>query len=964
MPADFTKVYFERSEAWSERIDRYQQEVLSDLLAILPRDCASLLDVGCGNGLLTNQLPQSIRVVGLDPSRAALETVQREKVCADATQIPFADGSFEVVMANDVIEHVRRADEAAIVREMARVASKLVIVTVPFMEDIACASVRCNSCGNLYHLNHHRRAYDIASTRDLPLGSTWRCAARIVTGDFWSREPAPLPRLKAHAGYGLTQHPTAVCPGCGSAETVVPRQSDRALRELEREIAKGAHAPTREMIEMTRCRTELMTVFAKDLSAEEELWARLENASVSSLKAEPRSLYRCDLTGESSRSVDLPRWPVDPRWVRNETDPGRTLVNFPGLHAGSFGVRIEGEASQRGNIVFSQFTDDYKRVDEVEFLPGKFEAVLPATSHRGEYGRLFEFRAAPGIALNSVTLLGPECTREHRKVPETARFVRLEEAEQIWLSIGRYDGDMPVDSWMAKPSESLRLRKLEGDSKELLGKLESTSEFGTIAGNAVRGRRWRVPVARLARPSGGRMHLVSGRCGRFLMICHDQQIDRRILQQASTLVDAGWTGTIVCLSRDDEDQLESDGAISIHRIGLRHIIPDNWMYWGHAVRNWLCHRNHTYGRYLARINGWTYPPQLRLAYGGKNINHPLSFDICFEEAGRRYPADVVVAHDLPALRAGVALAEHWDVPLVYDAHELYSEQVTFTRRQKWICNTREKHFIGRADVVFTVNQSIAEEMGRRYGIKTPRVLLNAGEQPKLPMPEVGPDPIRSRLNLPKDKRIVLLQGGLSPHRNIETLASAAKHLRASDAVVVILGSGSIESELSEIGRRDGTLGSRLFLLPAVPQDQLIAYSAGADLGVIPYPAVDLNTRFCTPNKLFEYIAAGVPIAANDLPELRRYVKDTGFGEVGNTSTPGELAALIDRMLATPGMLEACRARIAEHGRRFSWDTEGQGYLEAVEYVVRTHQLRSEIRTFEAKSDSRTSTVRSPGGSAL
>ena len=68
-----------------------------------------------------------------------------------------------------------------------------------------------------------------------------------------------------------------------------------------------------------------------------------------------------------------------------------------------------------------------------------------------------------------------------------------------------------------------------------------------------------------------------------------------------------------------------------------------------------------------------------------------------------------------------------------------------------------------------------------------------------------------------------------------------------------------------------SFGSRIHFLDPVSQDELLSWTAGADIGIVPYPPIDLNSRLCTPNKLFEFIVAEVPILANDLPELRRFV---------------------------------------------------------------------------------------------
>ena len=83
------------------------------------------------------------------------------------------------------------------------------------------------------------------------------------------------------------------------------------------------------------------------------------------------------------------------------------------------------------------------------------------------------------------------------------------------------------------------------------------------------------------------------------------------------------------------------------------------------------------------------------------------------------------------------------------------------------------------------------------------------------------------------------------------------HVRTPDIALVFLGPGvEKRPELSEIAAGAGTLGSRVFfLLDAVDQRQLLEFTASADIGIIPYPPIDLNSRLCTPNKLFEFIVA-------------------------------------------------------------------------------------------------------------
>src|SRR5205085_12556213 len=78
---------------------------------------------------------------------------------------------------------------------------------------------------------------------------------------------------------------------------------------------------------------------------------------------------------------------------------------------------------------------------------------------------------------------------------------------------------------------------------------------------------------------------------------------------------------------------------------------------------------------------------------------------------------------------------------------------------------------------------------------------------------------------------------------------------------------------------------RVHVIPAVPQRDLLAYCASADVGVIPYQAVDLNNYYTSPNKLFDFIQAGLPIVASDLPYLHKVIVSDGLGVVAKLDSP-------------------------------------------------------------------------------
>jgi glycosyltransferase involved in cell wall biosynthesis len=141
-----------------------------------------------------------------------------------------------------------------------------------------------------------------------------------------------------------------------------------------------------------------------------------------------------------------------------------------------------------------------------------------------------------------------------------------------------------------------------------------------------------------------------------------------------------------------------------------------------------------------------------------------------------------------------------------------------------------------------------------------------------------------------------------------------------------MGWGRLEPELRRQVAAEG-LGERVIFTTPVPQAELLDHTRGADIGVIPYLPVGLNNRYSAPNKLFEYMAAGIPIVASRLPELTRFVDGLRIGRTVEPGDPRALAAAVNGLL---GDAEA-RARIAERAREASleycWQTQAQTLLD-------------------------------------
>lgn len=427
---------------------------------------------------------------------------------------------------------------------------------------------------------------------------------------------------------------------------------------------------------------------------------------------------------------------------------------------------------------------------------------------------------------------------------------------------------------------------------------------------------------------------------KILMLCHDQHLDRRILAQARTLISNGHHVHLLALAFDAESCRETlpDG-LEVTRIGLGEIVPENPTYLAYVDRqrslndllNRTANRKPGYRQLFincftvaSKVNWHLYKFLLLVRYRNSTLADPLPFRSAFTSHGSPIQCNVIQVHDLPALEAGVDLAREKNVPLVYDAHELYPEQKAFSSVQRRLCADMEKRLIASAELVYAVNESIALALAERYGIAKPRVLLNVIDPPPDFDGERKYDLLRQKLKLSQERRILLFQGGFSPNRNLEALLDAISLLKTQNVDLVMMGFGDFQYRLEARSKKNGTLNRRIYFLPAVPQSELLQHSASADVGIIPYPHVDLNSYFCTPNKLFEFIQAGVPILANDSPELKRFVADNNFGLTAPMRTPHEIAKAIDKMFSS-AEIQVWQRSLKLRRNEFTWSKHSDAF---------------------------------------
>lgn len=287
---------------------------------------------------------------------------------------------------------------------------------------------------------------------------------------------------------------------------------------------------------------------------------------------------------------------------------------------------------------------------------------------------------------------------------------------------------------------------------------------------------------------------------------------------------------------------------------------------------------------------------------------------------------ILHAHDSNALVPVASAAARLGIGFVYDAHDLWLGRPRRGRSRAYFSASQrlygliERRLIPRAAATITVSPPIAEHLRRRYGLRRVELVPN--------YPEV--EPARRRLELRDVPGVgahmpmVLYLGGLMAGRGLEQLVDAMALL--PQAQLVLLGDGALAGTL-RLRVADLRIGERVHFLPPVPPGDVVAWAASADVGVSPIVPSCLNYRYSLPNKLFQYMAAGIPVVASDFPQVRDVVLGSGCGRVADTTRPAELASAISTVLDDPGAAEMGRRAAAAVAERYNWGVAARRLLE-------------------------------------
>ncbi len=359
-----------------------------------------------------------------------------------------------------------------------------------------------------------------------------------------------------------------------------------------------------------------------------------------------------------------------------------------------------------------------------------------------------------------------------------------------------------------------------------------------------------------------------------MLVVSDLRIDPRVEREARALAGAGYQVQIICPSVPDADhtQVKLDWGPNVTIV---------FLHWSAAS-------------FMDKPPGY-------LAYQ------------LYREAIKSEPF-AIYSHDLSTAYAGIVAAKVTGAHFVVDFHEWFSENVHWDyATAKWTpypqdwkrqLQKLEARCLSEASATITVCDLIADAMVDELGGRRPHIIRNIPSLSAVPTKEYPP--LKQQLELPESCFVVLWQGGIGPTRMIEPIIEALVHAPRCTFVIRgpsldLYGDGYLE-----IARRLG-VEDRLILLPPVPSRDVVVAARGADAGIWTLPPLCRNFTYALPNKLFEYLAADLPVLAARYPEPVRLLGKYEIGLTFDPHVPQSIADGINRLVNEPELATRFRA---------------------------------------------------------
>ena len=285
--------------------------------------------------------------------------------------------------------------------------------------------------------------------------------------------------------------------------------------------------------------------------------------------------------------------------------------------------------------------------------------------------------------------------------------------------------------------------------------------------------------------------------------------------------------------------------------------------------------------------------------------------VLFEVEKNGYIPDIIHAHDPDSLLAAILLKAKYGCRIIYDAHEYGPDAYLIRPKPRYLFFALERMLLKHVDAAVTVSPGLAEKYNARFHDLDFQVLPNAS--PRKDGDFVAPG-VGEIAKLADGRVSVLFQGGFAKHRGVEWVIDEWARLDPKNAALFIRGPTNTYREvLIKCAQDTGLLQRSIYFLDSVSEDQLIAYASTADIGIIPYHSYVENHVGACPNKLSQYMLAGLAVMSTPLPYVEEVIGLAKCGIVYDDRKAGNFGEKLSRLLEDPAKTSA----LGQAGRNYA-----------------------------------------------
>lgn len=294
----------------------------------------------------------------------------------------------------------------------------------------------------------------------------------------------------------------------------------------------------------------------------------------------------------------------------------------------------------------------------------------------------------------------------------------------------------------------------------------------------------------------------------------------------------------------------------------------------------------------------------------------FSFAVQLWKSLKSSNADIYIAEDFFPLAFTTIIGKRKNAKVVYNSRELYPFLGGLRNKKftQWLIKIIEKKYIKKVDLVLTTGEMDSNFLEDYYGIRNTLVIRNI---PLLQVPKKEID-LRNILNISPKQKILLYQGVMIEGRGITKIISLMNELKNIE--FVLLGDGALRKEFETTALKY-KVHDRVHFLGTVPQRDLINYTAAADIGLALIENISISYYHALPNKLFEYIMAGIPVLSSNLPQMKKIINDYQVGIIVDEKDDINISNGLKKLSEDEEFIAKLKDNCRKASLELNWDKE-------------------------------------------